>query len=109
MYDCFDCTPNKNHQTLKGPRESSPANLKDLADISDIPAEGQSMVSKAKASKLNRYYDKLKPYYQLDCKNDSTLIFESRFESGNLRRAVKVGEYEYHLFLKYDSNTKAHT
>ena len=33
---------------------------------------------------------------------DKTLIFESRFESGNLKRAVKVGEYEYDLYLKND-------
>ncbi len=37
------------------------------------------------------------------------MIFESRFESGNLRRAVKIGEYEYNLFLKYDQNTTAYT
>ena len=41
--------------------------------------------------KINRHYEKLKPYYKLkDIVNDRTLIFESRFESGNLKRAVKV-------------------
>jgi hypothetical protein len=45
--------------------------------------------------KLNRYYEKLKPYYKLEngldhMGPDRTLIFESRFESGNLKRAVKV-------------------
>ena len=41
--------------------------------------------------RINRYYEKLKPYYKLkDIVNDRTLIFESRFESGNLKRAVKV-------------------
>ena len=43
--------------------------------------------------KINRYYDKLKPYYKLQNTEhafDKTLIFESRFESGNLKRAVKV-------------------
>jgi hypothetical protein len=62
------------------------------------------------APRLNRYYDRLKPYYRLDgeimsneegeaLSKDSTLIFESRFESGNLRKALKVGPYEYDLFL----------
>ena len=36
-------------------------------------------------------------------------MFESRFESGNLRRAVQVGEYEYDLILKYDHGTNNHT
>lgn len=30
----------------------------------------------------------LTPYYQPAFKNDHTLVFESRFESGNLRRAI---------------------
>jgi predicted AAA+ superfamily ATPase len=34
--------------------------------------------------------------------NDKTLIFESRFESGNLRKAMKVGPFEYELYLKND-------
>ena len=59
--------------------------------------------------KLNRYYTKLKPYYSKEGDDDSTLIFESRFESGNLRRAVKIGENEYNLILKYDHNTTAYT
>ena len=58
---------------------------------------------------MNRYYTKLKPYYQKESDEDNTLIFESRFESGNLRRAVKIGENEYNLILKYDHNTTAYT
>jgi len=30
------------------------------------------------------------------------LIFESRFESGNLQKAIQVGEFEYDLELKND-------
>lgn len=40
---------------------------------------------------------------------DTTLVFESRFEGGNLRRAVQVYEYEYDLTLKPDLNTNRHT
>jgi len=41
--------------------------------------------------------------------NDETLQFESRFESGNLRRAVKVTDTEYDLFLKNDYGTTGYT
>jgi hypothetical protein len=60
--------------------------------------------------KINKIYSKLKPYYNLESnKDDNTLVFESRFESGNLRRAVQVGEYEYDLILKYDYGTNNYT
>ncbi len=37
-----------------------------------------------------RYPAALKPFYRLQSSADTTLVFESRFESGNLRRAVQV-------------------
>ncbi|XP_067664488.1 uncharacterized protein [Haliotis asinina] len=37
------------------------------------------------------------------------LLFESRFESGNLRQARRVGQYEYELVLKTDLYTNRHT
>jgi len=40
---------------------------------------------------------------------DNILIFESRFEGGNLRRAIKVNNIEYNLWLENDVNTKGHT
>lgn len=40
---------------------------------------------------------------------DSTLLFESRFESGNLQKAVRVGIYEYELTLRTDLYTDKHT
>lgn len=95
--------------------------------------------------RLNRYYEKLKPYYrvnpevkenanneqgplpgvdaaddtasgkmgtasyndgpQASLPADKTLVFESRFESGNLRKAMKVGTFEYDLYLKNDYGT----
>ena len=39
------------------------------------------------------------PYYVPKDSNDKTLVFESRFESGNLAAAVKVNESDYHLLL----------
>ncbi|KAM9351956.1 cytosolic carboxypeptidase 2 [Symphorus nematophorus] len=40
---------------------------------------------------------------------DFTLEFESRFESGNLQKAVQVGIYEYELTLRTDLYTKKYT
>nr|XP_046250311.1 cytosolic carboxypeptidase 2 isoform X2 [Scatophagus argus] len=40
---------------------------------------------------------------------DFTLEFESRFESGNLHKAVQVGVYDYELTLRTDMYTKKHT
>ncbi|XP_041795393.1 cytosolic carboxypeptidase 2 [Chelmon rostratus] len=40
---------------------------------------------------------------------DFTLEFESRFESGNLQKAVQVGVYDYELTLRTDMYTKKHT
>lgn len=42
----------------------------------------------SKGLKVNKYYMKLNPYYVKSEPSDTTLLFESRFESGNLRRAV---------------------
>ena len=40
---------------------------------------------------------------------DKTLIFESRFESGNLAAALKVNENDYYLALQNDVNTSGNT
>ncbi|CAD5117165.1 DgyrCDS5968 [Dimorphilus gyrociliatus] len=45
----------------------------------------------------------------LENENDKTLLFESRFESGNLAKAVQVGEFEYELWLRNDLYTNKHT
>ncbi|XP_047204961.1 cytosolic carboxypeptidase 2 isoform X2 [Girardinichthys multiradiatus] len=41
--------------------------------------------------------------------SDVTLEFESRFESGNLQKAVQVGDYDYELTLRTDMYTEKHT
>ena len=51
----------------------------------------------------------LPAYYQLNDPLDDTLVFESRFESGNLRRAIQVYPGEYDLIIKPDINTRGHT
>ena len=41
----------------------------------------------------------MEAYYQRKGAEDNTIIFESRFESGNLAAATKVDDNEYHLLL----------
>lgn len=48
-------------------------------------------------------------YYKPKDQNDKTLVFESRFESGNLQLAHKVSDNEYDLILQNDINSKGHT
>ncbi|KAL7982488.1 hypothetical protein Chor_010086 [Crotalus horridus] len=40
---------------------------------------------------------------------DNTLIFEARFESGNLQKVVKINDFEYQLTLRTDLYTNKHT
>ncbi|XP_065492981.1 cytosolic carboxypeptidase 2 [Caloenas nicobarica] len=49
------------------------------------------------------------PATPLEGPQDTTLLFESRFESGNLQKAVKVGPFEYVLWLRPDLYTVKHT
>lgn len=51
----------------------------------------------------------IEPFYTLKDDADKTLIFESRFESGNLYSVMKVSDNEYHLCLQNDVNTMGHT
>jgi hypothetical protein len=48
-------------------------------------------------------------YYTPKSETDKTLVFESRFESGNLQIASKLSDNEYDLILQNDINTKGHT
>ncbi|XP_041692866.2 cytosolic carboxypeptidase 2 isoform X2 [Coregonus clupeaformis] len=41
--------------------------------------------------------------------DDITLLFEGRFESGNLLKATRVGEFDYELSLRTDLYTEKHT
>lgn len=48
-------------------------------------------------------------FYKPKGPDDRTLIFESRFESGNLLAAIKITDNEYDLVLQNDINTNGHT
>lgn len=47
--------------------------------------------------------------YKLSGPSDRTLLFESKFESGNLYLAQKVSDSEYNLLMQNDINTRGHT
>ena len=51
-----------------------------------------------------RAFEGMNPYL-----GEGEWLFNSLFESGNLDCAIKVGEAEFDLFLRVDSNTKGHT
>lgn len=47
--------------------------------------------------------------YELLVPEGNYLRFNSNFESGNLRKAVKITDVEYELLLDFDTETKGHT
>lgn len=47
--------------------------------------------------------------YTLVIPHEKTLKFNSKFECGNLHKAIKVNENEYNLLLEYDAETKGYT
>jgi hypothetical protein len=66
----------------------------------------------------SKFYEYLNPYYVIKDPKDRTLLFESRFECGNLQRVYKMylmlsnefsGKYEYDLYCKYDHGTSNYT
>ncbi len=95
--------------------------LEDESDpeVDDIPIEdaeddvdgGADTATAAEDEQVQNNNNKviLEPWYKLKDRDDTTLVFESRFESGNLRRAIHVGGSEYDLICKPDINTKRHT
>ena len=66
---------------------------------------GQGGVVPSSIPEYDKYFLTLNPYYIKQDEVDRTLIFESRFECGNLKRATKIGEFEYDLTMKPDHNS----
>ena len=78
------------------------------------------LLENLKPTLKNRYFKNLKPWYKpyqfaSTKKNssqsdmDDVLLFESRFESGNLKEAIQIDRSEYELVLKPDYGTKGNT
>ena len=51
----------------------------------------------------------LRAFYVPESEDDKVLVFESRFESGNLHSAHQVAPFEYDLKLSNDTGTSGHT
>ncbi len=51
----------------------------------------------------------IQSYYVPNDKSDETLVFESRFESGNLLAVKKISQDDYQLVLQKDTNTQGYT
>mmetsp|Transcript_108559 Transcript_108559/g.306027 ORF Transcript_108559/g.306027 Transcript_108559/m.306027 type:complete len:931 (+) Transcript_108559:180-2972(+) len=101
VYDC-----------MEGPPPAAPASPT-TASVPALPDADSSIGRPAPASPSGNVpgaaVEELPPYYAPTGPADTTLVFESRFESGNLRRAIQVYEFEYDLVLNPDYNTKSHT
>jgi hypothetical protein len=63
---------------------------------------------KKKNSEIPKKNKIVKPFYTLKEK-DSTLLFESRFESGNLLAAFKMSDNCYHCLIQNDTNTNGYS
>ena len=59
--------------------------------------------------KKDKIYTELNPFYKPLGEHDNTLVFESRFEWGNLKRAMLVDEYEYDLLMQSDYNSPGYS
>lgn len=53
--------------------------------------------------------EEMSSYYRPKDAADKTLVFESRFEAGNLKLALKKSEKEYDLYVQNDVNTRGNT
>lgn len=87
-------------------------NIKKLMKEHNIESESKDF-NKLKTMSKNGMKKKTEtpptPYYLADGPTDKTMIFESRFETGNLLVAMKVSDNEYDLVLQNDINTNGHT
>lgn len=121
VYDCLDTSTyyesntyiNENEFIDLGPGDEQELQLAQQ-QIAQTKQKGVSSTQLTQVSggnkRINRFYQSLKPYYVKEFEGDQTLIFESRFESGNLRRVVKLTEpHSYNLILKYDHDTTTYT
>ena len=50
----------------------------------------------------------MNPFYRVLNEYDTTLVFESRSESGNLKRAWLIDENEYEIIMQSDYNSRGY-
>nr|XP_014584945.1 cytosolic carboxypeptidase 2 isoform X4 [Equus caballus] len=74
--------------------------------LDSVPTEGSYFTSSRVGGKRGIIKDLA---VTLQGPEDNALLFESRFESGNLQKAVRVDTYEYELTLRTDLYTNKYT
>jgi len=94
----------KNSDNFKS--KSINSNINYSENKSDNNSNNNDSLIEEEMNRMNTIYEGIEPYYKLKNENDKTLIFESRFESGNLLCAFKTEEENnYQLYLQNDTNT----
>lgn len=89
--------------------ESAAASVAAAVPVAATPPPSPPLPEMPELTPIGPTREELPTYYVPAGTQDTTLVFESRFEGGNLRRAVKVYDFEYDLVLNPDYNTKANT
>lgn len=95
------------YSVMEVPKVKSFDNLKKLAP--DVQIEACSKQEAKIYSKLPKFSKKkpVKSEYDLYVPNSESLVlFNSRFESGNLQTAIRQSENEYVLYLDADTNSQ---
>jgi hypothetical protein len=70
------------------------------------PSKFQSLGAVIKKQRKDLKREVNRPF--LGMKSATDVQFDSHFESGNLEMAIKVGPWEYDLFMRVDTNTRGH-
>lgn len=84
-------------------------NIKKLIDEHNINGDKKDFKNIKTVSMVRKTEGDPVPFYSPTDDKDDTLVFESRFESGNLLAAIKIKDDEYDLILSNDINTNGHT
>ena len=111
VYDCSLPSPHWDEERDLSKRERERfRNLDIYSRLSLYMKErGSHSPSPSSLSSSPLLSDNPNPWYRLSSPEDQTLVFESRFESGNLKQAVKAREREYDLIMRADVNTTDHS
>ena len=81
----------------------------DVKNLLKFSSSSQAANGKQPGQKTLVNLQGIEPFYAKKDRFDRTLIFESRFESGNLAAALKVSDDDYYLALQNDVNTSGNT
>lgn len=84
-------------------------NLVDVKNLLKNSSSSQAANGKQPGQKSLVNLQGVQPFYTKKDRYDKTLVFESRFESGNLAAALKINEHDYYLTLQNDVNTCGNT